>query len=268
MGVRRGIWIVCFLGLLGSVARAEMPAGEYAVTVGGDAGLVLPSGDLETCESTPDGDLCITSSVDTDASGIVTGNAVLTLDGSGVSMDLNLLLDGQVGGSTVKPKTVLHFSAQGSATDGLLVLDILGSGKMKCGLDDTMPDQLFCKGRMKLCAYIDGDKLDCAGLPFGTSVGFTRTPFDLQLDLATGEKNVVTGDAQVLIDAAPAFAYSAKGKYKPTTDATNLKLTSVDPEAKTKIALKQAVLEAGSASAGVVTFKIAGQKGKATLPTP
>jgi hypothetical protein len=91
---------------------------------------------------------------------------------------------------------------------------------------------------------------------------------DIHLELATSAKNGVTGDAEVLIDATPVFAYAAKGKYKPAADTTSLKLARLDPAARTKVTLKSVVLEAGTATSGLVTFKIAGQKGIAQLPVP
>jgi hypothetical protein len=79
----------------------------------------------------------------------------------------------------------------------------------------------------------------------------------------------VLGDASVQVDVegATPIGYHVKGKYKPTADTSNLKLASDDPALKTSVALKSVELEAGGAVAGTVAFKIAGQKGKAELPT-
>jgi hypothetical protein len=76
----------------------------------------------------------------------------------------------------------------------------------------------------------------------------------------------VSGGAVVRIDAAPVFAYTAKGKHNPGNDTTNLELRSAAPDVKTSLALRKAVLELMSASSGFLNFKIAGQKGKVELP--
>ena len=259
--------LLCAAALLASAARAEMPAGAYTISILGDNALVFPSGTIENqCESTPDGLACASSDVHTDASGAVSGTGTLTLTGGDVTLDLGLALEGQISGTTVKPKTVVGFTAEGDGSYQGIPLTVTGGGRLKCAIDPTVADQLFCKGRAKLCVYMSGEKLGCTGLPFATSFAFERTPFDISLDLATDPKNGVTGDAQVLINAAPAFDYTAKGKYKPKTDTTTLKLVGVDPAAKTKIALKSALLEGGGASSGTVVFKVAGMKGTATLP--
>jgi hypothetical protein len=181
-----------------------------------------------------------------------------------VDVDIDLVLDGAIAGSTVKPKVVLDFTADGTATDGIDTLDVEGAGRMKCKLD-VNPSPLFCKGKAKICAFDGADRVGCARLPFATVLEFERTPFDIQLVLATDDRNVVTGDADVLIDAVPAASYLAKGKYKPTADTTNLKLTGTDPALKTKLALKKGALAGGGASAGTLVFKVAGQTGKVEI---
>ncbi len=278
-----GFCAVCLVVLLGSSARAETPAGEYTIAVSEDDGLVFPSGVIEElCVVDPaDQEICVSGDVATDASGAVTGSAALILTGP-ISLDLALVLDGRLAGSTLNPKAVIDFSAAGIAlvddpnqpTDPNLPpnppleFDVDGSGRMKCKLDLEDPEQLLCTGKARLCVFDeDGKKLGCDRLPFATPLDFVRTPFDIHLDLATDAKNVVAGDAEVLIGAAPVFAYTAKGKYKPTADTTNLKLASADTTVKTKIALKKVQLAGGAAGGGAVVFKIAGQKG-AVLLTP
>jgi hypothetical protein len=253
---------VCLALLLAPVARAELPLGEYVIELGGDNGLARPYDFVDLCLE----GLCLEGDLDTSTSGAISGDAAMSGDIEGVSLDLDVAITGQASGSTVKPKVGMSLDIDGVAEYGGYEFTVSGSGKAKCGLDLVVPGQLQCKGRLKLCLYDGADKLACESGPFEGPLAFERVPFDVVLDLATDERNVVTGDAVVEIDAAPVFAYSVTGKYKESADTATLKLASGDPAVKTKVALKKVVLEAGAATAGTVTFKVAGQKGKATLP--
>src|SRR5262245_41296554 len=263
MRLRRTSLAACLAGLLASSASAETPAGAYAVDVSGDAGLAFPFGDAELCETTQGGEVCLTSSVETDASGAVTGSAIMTV--ASADAELALTLDGQVSGTTAKPKTVLDFTAEGTAFG----FDVEGHGRMKCVLDASEPAQQVCRGKAKVCAFEGGQRLGCERLPFATVLQLQRVPFVVALDLATAGNGAVSGDATVQIDVegVQPIAYAAKGKHKASADVSNLKLAGADPAQKTSLAFQQLGLAAGGATAGSVAFKIAGQKGKATLPT-
>jgi hypothetical protein len=263
MRLRRSWVAACVAGLLASHAAAETPAGAYAIDVSGDAGLAFPFGVAELCEDTSGGEVCLSSDVETDASGVVTGAAIMTVEAAGA--ELALTLDGQILGTTAKPKTVLDFTAEGTAYG----YEVEAEGRMRCALDATMPDQQLCRGKAKVCGFVGGVRVGCKRLPFATILQLERVPFVVALDLATAGNGAVSGDATVQVDVegAPPIAYGAKGKYKPSTDVSNLKLPSADPAQKTSLAFQGLELAAGGATAGSVAFKIAGQKGKATLPT-
>jgi hypothetical protein len=108
----RLVWV---LGLVASTARAEPPAGEYTIAIGGDRGLVLPSEISHECEMTPEGEVCILGDIATDATGAVAGSAVMTAEGPGLALDLDMAVDGQMSGSTDKPRAVLDFDVNGTA---------------------------------------------------------------------------------------------------------------------------------------------------------
>jgi hypothetical protein len=264
LGLR--IYVFCLAAVLAASARAEMPAGEYTIPIGGVNGLAFPVGDVpEECLTEDGAEVCFSASADTDASGHVTGMGVITIDDGFNSADLDLALDGAVGGSTAKPKAALHVAVTGTGFIAGMDVTFSGVGRVKCKIDRLDPDSLFCKGKAKVCVFDGGDRLGCEGLPFESSFPIERTPFDIQVVVATDMRNVVTGTGDVLIEDAPAYSYVAKGKYKPTADTTNLKLTGTDPAVKTKIGMKKMVLEAGGATSGTIAFKVAGQTGKVVI---
>ncbi len=264
----RGLVLACACLFFAAESRAELPGGAYSLALEGSAGLAFPSGDAEVCTPVDAGEACVSSSVSTDPSGAVTGTGALAGDDGEVSISLSFALTGSVGGSIGKPKARFDFTLEGvfEESGGGTQIEVTGEGKMACKLDRDFPNQLFCRARTRLCGSLGGETI-CDRLSIPVPVAFERVPFRVDLDLVTGEKNVVTGDGEVVIDAATAATYTAKGKYKPTADTTNLKLESVDTALKTKVALKKVLLEAGGATSGVVAFKVAGQTGKATLPT-
>jgi len=265
MALRTAIRVVGFLALTATVARAEMPSGAYTISVEGDSGLVLPSDDLVECSE----GICIDASMETSTTGAISGAGVMNGESEGVAIDLSVVIGGQVSGSTAKPKVTMSVQVDGTAEYGGMEFLVRGSGRAKCGLDRLDPSQLQCKGPLKLCVYDGSKKLGCDSGPFfDTLIPLERVPFEIALDLATSEKNAITGTGEVSIDAMPALAYTAKGKYKPKSDTSSVKLAGVDRLAKTKIAVSKTVLAEGGASGGVLTFKIAGQKGKLTLPAP
>ena len=258
--MKLGLAAVCALGLSlawALPARAEEPAGAYTIEINGESGLIVPTGDGEVCQ---DG-VCVSTSVTTNADGVVSGSGVVALD-TDVTGTIDLELAGRVSGTTAKPKVALAFAASGEA-DGV---HVEGKGKLKCQLGSA-PSALECTGKMKVCAFELGQKLGCEKLPFATQVAFLRQPFALDLDLQTVLKGTVTGDANARIGAITVASYAAKGKYKASADASTLVLKSTDPSQKTKVALKKVVLSAGGPTAGTAVFKLMGQKGTAELPS-
>jgi hypothetical protein len=258
--MKLGMAAVCAAGLSlawGPRAAAEEPGGAYTIEVNGDSGLLVPTGEGEVCDS----GICVSTNVATDADGIVSGSGLVELDGS-VTGTIDLALAGRVSGTTAKPKLALALLAQGEA-DGV---HVEGKGKLKCRLG-SVPSMLDCTGKLKVCAFQLGKKLGCEKLPFATEVAFLRQPFALDLDLQTVLTGTVTGEASARIGAITIASYTAKGKYKASTDASNLVLKSVNAAKKTKVALKKVVLAAGAPTAGTAVFKLMGQKGSVALPS-
>ena len=256
--------LICALCLLAARAWAEPPSGSYVIPIA--PGLVFPSGAApETCEVTSEGTVCFSTNVATDATGAVTGGGAITIDGT-VTADIALTLDGRVSGTTDKPKVKLGFLAAGTAMQGMTALDVRGKGKVKCALAAPGADALSCRGKLKLCAFLGNQKVDCAKMPLEAQLAIERTLFEINLNLVTGLNGGLTGTANVDVGGPAIASYAAKGKYKASADTANAVLKGTSGSAKTKIVLKKVVFEAGSASSGQVVFKLAGQKGKVELP--
>jgi hypothetical protein len=107
----------------------------------------------------------------------------------------------------------------------------------------------------------------CVRVPVFATVSVFYTGFDMQLELATGAMGAVTGTGSVRVGDAELATYTATGRYKSGTDTVELVLVGVDPESKTRIALRGVTLEAGAATSGSARFMIAGQRGAADLPS-
>lgn len=256
---------VRILVCLAASARAETPAGIYAIGIPADLGLVAPNGDSELCEVADGTEICLSASVAADVSGAVGGEGALTLEGE-LEGELALEIVGRVGGTTEKPKTKLELTVAGSVTAPEGALDVEGHGRMSCKLDPDAVEAMRCKGRVKLCAFLASRRVDCERVPFDLPLEFEREPFVLSLALATAQNGAVSGEAILAIGGVAAGGSSVAGKYKSAADTSNLKLTSTTPGADTKIRLRKLGLAAGQATGGTMKFKIAGQKGVVTLP--
>jgi hypothetical protein len=277
--VKRAGLLLLACGLT-SFAAAEPPAGAYAIEVGAADGLVLPAGTFDESGPGPDGLVGFAGEYETSVAGAITGSAGLTLDDPPFSLEAALELEGQMAGSTLFPKASLTLVGTGSAAVPdpndpndpnlpTLEFDVEASGRMRCKLDLETLDQLLCKGKVRLCVFDDeGVKRGCENVRLAIPLAFDPVPFEIQLELATSESSEVTGSGAVVIDAAPAFAYTAVGRYKPSADTTNLKLASADPLLKTTVVLKKAVFGGGGATGGVALFKVAGQKGRVRCRSP
>jgi hypothetical protein len=259
------VGLVCLF--LATGARAETPDGAYSVDLGDGGNLAFPNGADEICEELDGTEGCITSDVATDANGAVNGSGTVVVTDPQGSLDLVYEIGGQIGGTVAKPTAKLVLALDGTGEVGGLEIDVSGEGKVGCKLDPTDSSRLLCKAKVRMCGEAFGERF-CDRTTFPIALPLERVPLTVALDLDTDARGAVTGTAQVLVDGAPAFGYTAKGKYKETTDLVNLKLTGSDPADKTKLALKGAELEFGYAMTGEAKFRVAGQKGQSTVVAP
>jgi hypothetical protein len=274
--MRLGLSLVCVLAVIAASAAADEPTGTFTIPMGGGSvppapgRLLVPTPTIlgwVWC-SQPGDTVCTSAKVATDSSGALTGTGFVGLQGN-LSGQVELALVGRMTGTLAHPEATLHFTAAGSATDGMAAVEIRGSGRLKCGSDPLSGalGAFNCETKTRLCAFEGHHRTACFKLPpFG--LGTELEPFSIQLDLETGANGAVTGIGSVEIAGVGTLGYTARGRYDSGADTTNLELTGTDPAEKTKLALRNVVLSAGSASAGTVVFKIAGQRGRVELPAP
>jgi len=259
---------VCLLVSVAAAVRAEPPAGNYAIPVGGSASIWQPGGTWDFCETEQDVELCFVITESTDVAGVVTGTGTFTFTGL-VEGELVSPVTGQMSGSTEKSKVSLSGPLEGQLSQGAVVLDINGSVSFKCKEDPLDPALFDCKPKVKLCAYNGGKKVGCdriGGKSGEANVAAIGGPWVLRLAaLATDSAGNVTGDAEVELATGQILAFTASGKYNAKSDSSKLTLLGAGPATSSRIKLSKLVLSGGGASAGKISFAIAGQKGKAEI---
>jgi hypothetical protein len=268
--------LTAFLSLLGvaSAAVAEPPSGNYVIEVGGeDMRLTLARGDAEVCEVEPQGEICVTTTAATGASGGVYGVGVLTLTGE-LEGEIAFQFEASTRGTLAKPvlrKPTIH--GYGVISDGLISFDVQMFGRMKCKLDAAQPDEYACKAKTRLCAIVEGQKIDCTSISYHVSLAAEKAPpFHVNLALATDSAGVITGTAEAIVDvgvenAHPVTFIVTKGKYDASRDSAKIDFRVSVGRSYNDLTLKAVVFEAGIATSGDMKFDL-GQKGRYRITPP
>jgi hypothetical protein len=263
---------VALFGALGltSAALAEPPAGAYAIPVGGGSRLTLAHGEAELCEVEKQGEFCTATTTMTTASGLVHGTGTLSLTGD-FEGSIALQFGGRLHGTTAKPRVRVEMTGDGAVSDGSATFDVSADdGKMKCKLDPAQADRFLCKAWLRLCAVVGGRSIDCTRLKFPVALAAeTAPPFTVNLELESDADGRISGTSLVQVDVGSEspndseieFAVS-KGKYKASSDRSNIAFRWAFGDESNKLALKKIALEAGTATSGTIVFNVAGQKGK------
>lgn len=248
-------------------ARAETPSGTYLIDVGGDQSISVPTEIESSCETADGVTLCIDGEISTDGSGAVDGAALFELSGD-LEGELEATLSGVVRGSGAKTKVRLAMAVNGEVSSGGLTLDIAAKGRFKC-VENMAADGFLCRGKLRLCAFEGGKKVGCESERLDLELGDSGGPWQLRLlGLETDASGAITGDAQVALSTGQILSYDVSGKYSSRKDTANLRLVGTGDAAGSVLALSKVAFEGGGITGGKLAFRIAGQKGKASLPAP
>jgi hypothetical protein len=255
-----------------AASRAEEPAGAYTIPFLGDAALAVPAGGSSDCAEARGIETCLALPLKTNPVGTLTppddpNTLTFSVDSPEVTSDLIVTrVGGLLSGTNQKPKAVLEFGASGTVSEGGVTLNALASGSLRCKLDADLADTLACRGKATLCAFTaNGDELGCTALPIATRLTLVERPFDLELDLSTDAKGVVTGDALVRFSEDQAMPRTVTGKYNSRNDTATLNLIGFDNGLGSMLTLKGVRFEDETGTGGKVVYKIASQKGAVKL---
>jgi hypothetical protein len=245
---------------------AAPPSGSVpAIVVGGPASVFLPVGHSEQCDSISGLTGCLSIDTVADGAGGVTGSGMLTLSDL-IDAELPLQLVGQTTGTVEKPKSKLNFQFAGPIDVAGITGAADGSGSLKCAGDPLTPGLFNCDAHIKFCLAVPGVvRRRCVSGAFpDLAVQGDGGPFELDLTLATDAKNKVSGSGRVTLKTGQQLDYVVSGKYSPKIDASSLKLTGTGLAKKATVSLKKFTADA---AAGLLKFKLGGQKGSADLST-
>jgi len=266
--------------LLAAGARAERPAGTYALTIGGAAGVILPKGEVTCAEPGQTPTSCVTTTVATDPAGAITGTGHFTrtsdVPGS-FSFDLEMSFEGRMSGRIGDPrgrsKVIAAGTIQGPPPAGnpsgpRETLDAEGEGVMECRLVGVS-ERLGCVTTLRLCTSLEGVPVDCGKFRFSHRVRAIRAPLDLDFDLATDDRGHVTGTATLAVGENPVefdAECSAEGKFSRAANRSTLRLASEDPVVK--LVFKKTDFDGGELVGGRVLYQLGGQKGRVEITPP
>ena len=260
------LWTLGLL-LFAASARADAPAGAYTLELEPSAALGLAQGDAELCDA---GGFvgCSTSSVATDDAGAIIGAGAIALSDVSYAFDLTYTLAGQLGGSPRTPKARADLAAAGTLQlSGGPAVDVTGTGKLACEIDQLDDTRFACTAKLKLCGTLE-EKRYCRKAALPVALALVRVPVIVYADLATGDDARVTGDADLFLGAAP-IHYDVTGKYKQAIGLVNLAFTGADPALKTKLSISGGQLTVAGGAGGLMKLKVAGQKGRGEfVPNP
>lgn len=247
-------------------ASAGPPAGAIpTIVVGGPSSIFLPVGHSEQCDSISGLTGCVIVDTVADGIGRITGAGVFELSGI-ASAELPLELVGTTTGTVEKPKAKLVFTFAGPVDIQGIPGAGDGSGSLKCAEDTFSPGVFDCDAHVKFCLGVPGlVRRRCASGSFPNLVlEGDGGPFELDLTLATDASNNVTGAGQVTLETGQLLDYVVSGKYSPKTDVSTLKFTGMGLAKKATLSLKKFSTDTG---AGLLKFKLGGQKGSVDLST-
>ncbi|MEX2206632.1 MAG: hypothetical protein WEF50_10440 [Myxococcota bacterium] len=248
-------------------ARAEPPSGAYAIQMGGDHAIFLPTEvGGQACESGGGVTVCFAGAISANPSGDVTGSAIADFSGE-VAGHLSATFSGRVGGSTGDTQLRLAMRATGQVSSGGALLDVEARGRWHC-VDDTASRGFTCSGRMKRCVFDGRHRLGCESEPSNLILSDDGGPWLLYLELATDAKGIVGGSAMVFLSTGTAVAYDLAGKYNSRTDTARLRLVGAGGAHRSTLELSKLALADGAVTAGELRYRIAGQRGSSLLPTP
>ncbi len=253
--------------------------GTYPFPVDGDGEIWQPGRLLDGCASEPSlFEVCVSVDTSTDNEGRVSGTGLIGFSGS-LSGLSPYGVTGQVSGTTAKTKASLVGDFAGSAvfhsTSGPVAVDLEGDVRFRCKENPDDRTEFACKARFNVCAFLAGKKQFCRRVHGEIPLEAVGAPWMLTVDLSTVDDGPVAGtgfldrgtDQRSQIDLG-SLDYTAVGTYKASKDIAKLLLVGVQsPDSKIKIS--KLALRDPRGPGGKVSFKVAGQKGRAEIqPAP
>lgn len=248
-------------------AGADQPSGSYWIAVGGEHAIVLP---VEVggpaCQSGGGVTVCFSGALSAAASGDVSGAALAEFSGD-VAGSLAATFTGSVGGSAADTKLRLAMTMTGEVLSGGVTLDVEARGRWRC-VENATSRGFRCSGRMKRCLFDAGRRLGCESEASELQLADAGGRWLLDLELATDENGIVGGSAVVYLSTGHMLAYELSGRYHAHSDTTKLRLVGVGEAQSSELELSKLSLSDGTATAGVLRYRIAGQRGRTLLPAP
>jgi hypothetical protein len=256
-------------------ARAEPPAGSFALTIGGPdsptsqmrllEGVRIPA---NACNNTnPTVEICEETEVHTDAAGDVTGAIRFTYTGTTQGV-IEFLIDGTLKAAPGIAKSKLIFTPQGTLqVDGVGPSVVSGLGKGYCRDDITTGESFTCDSKIRLC-FEDAFVSDCDRFFDFYEFAEQQAPWAFEFDLVTDERGLVTGSGLATLANGVEVEFTAKGKYKSKSDLSNVTFTGLGLGRKSKILIKGLQVVEGALFDGRVKFKVAAQSGVYEIPLP
>ena len=261
-------------------ARAENPAGDYEIELGG-SNPIITIGDIsfeeQQCEFVPDiGKLCVEISANiqpiVNARGRISGVGSFTFEASGDGVEaagtMGCMVSGRVNGRMESvardrdTRIVIKLRCQGDV--GVTGQGVL-STRVTANLKGESDDDGFYVGEMSARVSIQGLGSERVVIPvfleFGNGGDWTISMNIVDID---GEK--LGGTALATLDDGSALSFEIRARYNERKDESNVTLKPHPAFRGAAIRLRHLVVTSGAITGGELKYRVNGQKGKLLDP--
>ena len=261
-------------------ARAENPAGDYEIELGG-ANPIITIGDIsfeeQQCEFVPDiGELCVEVSANiqtaVNARGRISGVGSFTFEASGdgveVAGTMGCMVSGRVNGrvdSAVRDRAtriVIKLQCEGGVgVTGQGVLSTRVNAKIKGESDN---DGSYV-GEMSARVSIQGLGSERVVIPVFLELG-NGGDWAISMNIVDIDGKKLGGTALATLDDGSAFSFEIRARYNERKDESNVTLKPHPAFRGAAIRLRHFVVTSGAITGGELKYRVNGQKGKVSDP--
>ena len=260
--------------------RAENPAGDYEIQLGG-SNPIITIGDIsfveDQCEFVRDiGELCVEVSANirpiVDARGKISGVGVFIFDASGdgieITGSMGCMVSGRVHGRMDSAsrnhdtRIAMRLRCQGDM--GVTGVGVLSS-RVTANLKGESDDSGFYSGELAAKVSIQGFGCERFVIPVFLQFG-NGGDWTIALNIADVEGKKLGGTALATLDDGSAISFEVRGRYNETKDKSNVTLKPDPPFKGASIRLRRLVVTGGAIAGGELKYKVNGQKGKVLGP--
>jgi len=260
--------------------RAENPAGDYGIQLGG-SNPIITIGDIlieeQQCDVVPDvGEVCAEVSLNiqptVDARGRISGVGSFSFtadaDGLEIAGTMGCMVSGRVNGrmdtASRDHDTKITFRLR---CEGLV--GVTGQGvfpaRVTAKIKGESDDDGFYLGEISARISIRGVGSEKIVIPISLEFG-NGGDWTVALNIVDIDGKKLGGSALATLDDGSALSFDVRGRYNERKDESNVTLKPNKPFRGASIRLRHFMVTGGLIAGGELKYKVNGQRGKVPLP--